>query len=69
MNAKGFLALALGLLTQVAIAQSWPSKPVRAILPFTPGGLADVVLRALAVDMSKNIGQPVVVEKIGRAHV
>jgi tripartite-type tricarboxylate transporter receptor subunit TctC len=45
-----------------ALAQPYPTKPVRAILPLTPGGLGDVVLRAVSAELSKSLGQPVVVE-------
>jgi len=67
MKAKVVLALAVWAMAQGASAQQWPSKPLRAILPFTPGGLADVVLRALSVDMGQNIGQPMLVENRGGA--
>jgi tripartite-type tricarboxylate transporter receptor subunit TctC len=60
-------AFAGGLGTSSLFAQTWPTKPLRAILPYTPGGLSDVVLRALAVDMSRNLGQSVVVENRGGA--
>ena len=45
-----------------ALGQSFPSRPVRAIVPFAPGGGADVVIRVLAPKMSQFLGQPVVVE-------
>ncbi len=54
--------LALALAASSALAQSWPAKPIRAILPLTPGGLGDVVLRAVASELSKSVGQPVLVE-------
>jgi tripartite-type tricarboxylate transporter receptor subunit TctC len=66
--AIGLAALAALGLAQGALAQqAWPSKPIRAILPYTPGGLADVVLRALGAEMSKNVGQPMLVENRGGA--
>ncbi|MFM9972277.1 MAG: Bug family tripartite tricarboxylate transporter substrate binding protein [Burkholderiales bacterium] len=65
MKATSFLAMALWVTAQGALAQSWPNKPMRAILPFAPGGLADVVLRAVSADMSKNVGQPIVVDNRG----
>ena len=45
-----------------ASAQSWPSRPIRFILPFAPGGVADITARIMSQKMSENIGQPIVVE-------
>jgi tripartite-type tricarboxylate transporter receptor subunit TctC len=41
-------------------AQSWPARPVRMIIPFTPGGSTDLLARAVGVRISEGIGQPVV---------
>jgi tripartite-type tricarboxylate transporter receptor subunit TctC len=48
--------------TTLATAQTWPSKPVRLVLQFPPGGSTDVVARILAQTMTSALGQPVVVE-------
>jgi len=45
-----------------AYAQSFPGKPLRMIVPLVPGGNQDIVARAVAEQMSKHLGQPVVVE-------
>lgn len=45
-----------------AAAQAYPSRPVRLLIGFAPGGAADFVSRALADPMSRNLGQPIVVE-------
>ncbi len=46
----------------VAQAQNWPARPIRFILPFAPGGVADITARIMAQKMSENIGQQVVIE-------
>jgi len=45
-----------------AMAQNYPNKPVRIMAPFPPGGLVDVLARALGEEMGKSLGQPVIVE-------
>ena len=56
------LGLLLWLAGAAALAQTYPSKPVRFIVPITPGGSNDVVARAIAQKLGETWGQPVVVE-------
>lgn len=57
-------ALACGLMfaALAAPAQAYPDKPIRIIAPFPAGGLVDVLARAVGDEMSKSLGQPVIVE-------
>ena len=57
--AAALLALGLG---GDAWAQAYPSKPVRLVIGFAPGGAADTVARALGEYLGRNLGQPIVIE-------
>lgn len=67
----GVLPLCAGVLALVASlahAQSaWPSKPIRWIVPFPPGGPADIVTRIVSTKLAERVGQPAVVENRGGA--
>ena len=54
--------LALGFVGGNAMAQAWPSKPISLIVPFPAGGTTDVLARAVGLELSKSLGQPVIVE-------
>lgn len=60
----GLLALALG---QQALAQAFPSKPIKIIVPFPAGGTTDIVARIVGQRMSESMGQPVLVDNRGGA--
>ena len=59
---SAFLLLALGLFGANAFSQTYPAKPVRLIIAFTPGSSTDIVGRALAAKLQEMWGQPVVAE-------
>ena len=56
------LVAALALLSACAHAQTWPTKPIRLVVPFAPGGSSSIVARTLAAEMEKSLGQSIVVE-------
>src|SRR5213075_1058861 len=61
---KLVLALLAALLPGIAGAQSWPQKLIRIVLPFGPGGVADITTRTVAPKMSDTLGQQIVVENM-----
>lgn len=61
-------AFILGLfLSAAAIAQEWPAKPVRFIVPYPPGGGTDVIARIVQPRLSEALGQTIVIENRGGA--
>jgi tripartite-type tricarboxylate transporter receptor subunit TctC len=57
----GATAIAMGLAAPVQ-AQSFPSKPIRLVIPFAPGGVVDLTARQIGPKLSEAIGQPVLIE-------
>ncbi|HKU47879.1 MAG TPA: tripartite tricarboxylate transporter substrate binding protein [Burkholderiales bacterium] len=64
---KTILAAVLALLASVSLAQSYPAKPVRLIIPFPPGGSNDVVGRSIGQQLGERLGQSVVIDNRGGA--
>lgn len=60
----GAWLLVCGLFAAFASAQTFPARPITLVISFGPGGVTDIVGRMLAEPMSKELGQPIVVENI-----
>ncbi len=59
---RALAVLALAIFSANAWAQAYPNKPIRLVVGFTPGGVSDVLARALSARLSQNFGQQVVVD-------
>ena len=63
---KSWIAVALGLaacvVAQCALAQGYPTKPMRVVVPFPPGGAADTLLRPLSVKLNETLGQQIIAD-------
>jgi tripartite-type tricarboxylate transporter receptor subunit TctC len=57
-----FLLLASLWCSAAALAQTWPTKPIRLVVPYTAGGSGDIVARAIAQKMSEGLGEQVIVD-------
>ena len=58
-----FAALLMAAAVSVAAqAQDWPTKPVRIVVPFAPGGTSSIVARSVAAEMEKGLGQPIIID-------
>ncbi len=62
MKRRSLLAAALLTGSTLVSAQTWPNRPITLIVPFPPGGLADIVARPVAEALGRELGQSVVIE-------
>ena len=61
--ARGLAAFAVvAALSSSAFAQGWPNKPIRMVVPYTPGGYTDLMARTVGQKISEALGQPVIFE-------
>lgn len=54
--------LVLAAVSSGASAETWPTRPIRLVVPFTSGGIADIMSRVLAEKLKDDLGQPVIVD-------
>jgi tripartite-type tricarboxylate transporter receptor subunit TctC len=59
---RTLLALAAFLFLSAAHAQTYPSKPIRIVVPYAPGGTSDILARQIGPKLTEAWGQPVIVE-------
>jgi tripartite-type tricarboxylate transporter receptor subunit TctC len=57
-----FLGLVLTVAASHAMAQAWPAKPIKWIVPFAPGGTTDILARTIGEKLAIALGQPVIIE-------
>src|SRR5256885_6904479 len=56
------LTFVLCALSSATLAQSWPSKPVKVVVPFTAGSATDIMARTVTQRLSDQLGQPFIVD-------
>ena len=58
MNRRSWMGLTLVLASTGALAQAYPTKPIKLVVPFAPGGTTDIIARVIAEPLTKELGQP-----------
>ncbi|MDO8597889.1 MAG: tripartite tricarboxylate transporter substrate-binding protein, partial [Sulfuricaulis sp.] len=56
------IVVAAAMFASGAIAQSYPAKPIRLVVPYAPGGAVDIIARATAQELTKRVGQQIIVD-------
>src|SRR5260221_12968810 len=62
MNRRSWMGLTLVLASTGALAQAYPTKPIKLGVPFAPRGTTDIIARVIAEPLTKELGQPVPVD-------
>ena len=62
LTAAAAAACTLGSVPSALAQQDWPTRPIRIIVSFAPGGLTDLIARALQPRLQENFGQPVLID-------
>ncbi|MBF6629860.1 MAG: tripartite tricarboxylate transporter substrate binding protein BugE [Comamonas sp.] len=65
MQRRTYLGLTLALMGGAAMAQGYPTKPIKLLVPFAPGGTTDIIARVIAEPLGRELGQTVIVENKG----
>lgn len=65
MHRRTCIGLALAFVGTTALAQTYPTKPIKLLVPFAPGGTTDIIARVIADPLGRELGQTVIVENKG----
>lgn len=61
------LAMSVALISSAAMAQQYPTRPIRMLIPFTPGSAADIIARAMEPALRERLGQAIIIDNRGGA--